>query len=264
MNAKKAIWIALACAAALALAAQDMKISYRVENKALTTSKGTLVEYHSARYGLIRDDKAKKDTLVDYGDFATYEIDHKKKVIGKTTHEDVLRAADLAADWLKDGLGGNEEKRRQIAKKLFGEDAEVFVENVGSEQIAGRTCEKWEITLGGFACRASHDPSLALPAPQDAMARPGEMGSYSALLSDPVLGKAIGRFLDAVKGLEGVPLKSEVVVPIGPITMRMFKEATEVELGPIPESVFELPKGYREEDAGKKMLADLEKKLGKK
>jgi hypothetical protein len=67
-----------------------------------------------------------------------------------------------------------------------------------------------------------------------------------------------------MNSVEGVQMKSEVVMPIGPITIRTYKEATEVAVGPLPASLFELPKGYKQEDTGKKMLADLEKKLGRK
>jgi hypothetical protein len=66
-----------------------------------------------------------------------------------------------------------------------------------------------------------------------------------------------------MSSVKGIQLKSEVVMPIGLITVRTFKEATEVVAGPIPASMFELPKGYREEDAGKKRLANLDKRLSK-
>jgi hypothetical protein len=52
--------------------------------------------------------------------------------------------------------------------------------------------------------------------------------------------------------------------PLKPITLKNIREATEVAEGPLPASVFELPKGYKEIDGGKKMLEDMKKKQKKK
>jgi len=247
------------------LVAQGLKITYRTEAKMLlVTSKGTEVEYHSEHYMLAKNDKEKRDMLLDYRDFATYDIDHKKKTIGKTALEDTLRAVELvtakAAELEKDSAKA--EKADKAMKRFFGEAAELAVKKVGTEQIAGRNCEKWDIALGKFSCRASADPSLAPPNP-DALEKANKLKS-GVLLAYPMLGKTLGKFFDAIYSIKGIQLKSEVVMTFGPMTARMSKEATELEQGPIPASVFELPKGYKEEDAGKKMLADLEKSLNKK
>jgi hypothetical protein len=265
--AKRAPRAVLVCIAAsfLAFGAQDLKISYRTENKALLTSRGIHVEYHSARRMLIKRDNG-KDILVDYVDFATYEIDHRKKAIGKTTLDDKLKAMNLMAARLGDGSGGGGGMVGWALNGLLGElgdDDNATVRSAGAERVAGRNCEKWEIALGRFSYRASADPSLVLPAPPDALERSRKLRG-GALLANPKLARAFGKLFDAANGIKGVQLKTEAVVPLGPITMRNYREATEVELGPIPESVFDLPKGYRVEDAGKKMLADLEKELGRK
>jgi hypothetical protein len=246
-----------------ALGAQDLKISYRTESKTLTTSKGAQVEYHSARCMLTKNDKEKKDTLVDYGDFSVFEIDHKKKTIGKTTLEDIQKAMDLVAAKMEE-MSDRDGATAQAMKDLFGgEDAAVTVTSAGTEQVAGRDCEKWEIALDKFSAMISADKSLAPPASPDALEMAKRLKG-GALLANPALGRTFGRFFDAMNSVEGVQLKSEVVMPIGPMTIRSFKEATEVEVGPLPASLFELPKGYKQEDAGKKMLAGLGKKLGKR
>jgi hypothetical protein len=271
---KKVPRAALACLAALAasslaLGASDLKISYRTENKALVTSRGAHVEYQSARRMLIRWDGGKRDVLVDYVDFATYEIDHKKKVIGRTTQEDRQKAAELMAARMAEGgsmpgmMGWMGWAVNTLIGELGDEDADPAVKNVGVERVADRSCEKWAITLKKYSYNVSADPSLALPAPPDALERSRRQRG-AALLSNPKLGKVLGKFFDAANAVDGVQLRTEAVVPIGPVTVRMLREATEVAVGPIPASVFELPKGYVMEDAGKKRLAELEKSLAKK
>jgi hypothetical protein len=261
--------LAALAASSLALGASDLKISYRTENKALVTSKSTHVEYHSARRMLIKWDGGKKDILVDYVDFATYEIDHKKKVIGKTTQEDRQKAAELMAARLKEGgsmpgmMGWMAWAINTLMGELGDEDADPTVKNAGIERVADRSCEKWAITLKNYSYSVSADPSLALPVPPDALERSRRQRG-AALLANPKLGKVLGKFFDAANGVKGVQLRTEAVVPIGPITVRMLREATEVAVGPLPASVFELPKGYSVEDAGKKRLAELEKDLGEK
>jgi len=257
----KAIRTAVVCVAAsvLAFAADDLKITYRTETKQMMTSKGAQVDYHSARYSLSKNDGEKKDTLIDYQSLVMYGIDHKKKVISKMTAEDILKAIDLMAAKLEED-SSKAEKVENMVKSLFGEPTDVSVKKVGTEQVAGRNCEKWDIAYGKLSCKASADPSLALPVDPETLEKANKL-NYGAQMANPLLGKVLGKFYDAMYGIKGVRLKSEVVMPIGPMTTRAFKEATEVVLGPVPTSVFELPKGYKEEDAGKKLLADLEKQL---
>ena len=245
---RKAILTAVVCVAAsvLAFAADDLKITYRTETKAMmTSSKGTAVEYHSARYKLTKDAGAERDTLIDFGAFVTYLIDHKKKVVRRMALEDLQKATELIAAKRKD-------------KKDGGEKTEVVVKKVGAEKIAGRTCEKWEITAGKASCKASADPSLLPPVDPDALKKAATMLNGGSLA---MLGNDLGKFFEAMQSIKGIQLKSEQVIPAGPITARSFKEATEVVVGPVPASLFELPKGYQEEDTGKKLLADLEKSL---
>jgi len=261
---RKAIRTAVICVAAsvLAFAADDLKITYRTETKQMMTSKGSQVDYHSERYSLTKNDGEKKDTLVDYQSLVFYGIDHKKKVISRMTLEDILRATDLtAANLEKDS--SKAEKAKNMVKSIFGETAVVSVKKVGTEQVAGRNCEKWDIAYGKLSCRASVDPSLVLPVDPEMLEKANKLNN-GALLANPMLGKVFGEFYDAMYSIKGIRLKSEAVMPVGPMTTRVFKEATEVVVGPVPASLFDLPKGYKEEDAGKKLLEDLQKELDKK
>jgi len=92
-----------------------------------------------------------------------------------------------------------------------------------------------------------------LPTPQDALEKV-QNSEVTAVLAVPMVNKTLGKFFEEMCKIKGIQLKSEVVMDMGIITTRSFKEATEVVIGPIPASVFELPKGYEEQDAGKKEL----------
>jgi hypothetical protein len=173
-----------------AIGAQDLKISYRTESKTLTTSKGTQVEYHSAHCMLTKNDKEKKDALVDYGDFSFFEIDHKKKIVGKMTLEDMQKAMDLAAAKIEE-MSSQDGEAAQTAKDLFGgEDAAVTVASAGTERVAGRDREKWEIALGKFNARIKRrqKPGAARE-PRDA--GKGQKAEGRRVAGEPVAGRGI-------------------------------------------------------------------------
>jgi hypothetical protein len=60
-----------------------------------------------------------------------------------------------------------------------------------------------------------------------------------------------------VAKIKGFPLKTEWTVTSGLITVKARREATKIEEGPLPASVFDLPKGYKTIDYRKKTLEEL-------
>jgi len=261
---KKLVQTALVCIAASTFAfspltAQDLKITYKTKVGAMLMSqKGTEVEYHSKHYKRTNDLNEKRDTLIDYRDFVSYEIDHKYKILRWTTLEYALKAKELTATDLKEAMDADKDgKEREKLEKYLGKKTEASIKRTGTEVIAGRNCDKWEISAGKFTCKMSVDPSLVPPTPLDVLEKAAQL-EFNDILANPILGN-MGKLFEAISKIKGIQLKSEIVMPIGPITIKMLREATAVTLGPIPDSAFELPKGYKEEDAGKKELEELEK-----
>jgi len=243
------------------LAAQDLKITYKTKVGAMMMShKGTEVEYHSQRYKRTNDTEEKTDTLIDYQDCVRYEIGHKKKVVKLTRLEDTLKLRELIAADIKEAMDADTDgKKRKKMEEFFGKDVSPSIKRAGTEVIAGRNCEKWDISVGKFTCKASADPTLAPPAPPEILEKASKL--EDSFLSDLLGMGNIGKLFGAISKIKGVQLKSEIVLPIGGwITIKIFREATEIVPGPIPDSVFELPKGYTEEDAGKKELEEYEKR----
>jgi hypothetical protein len=244
---------------AASLMAGDIKITYNTETKMGLTQKGTEVVYYSARYQRTNNEKEKKDNLVDYKSLTSYEIDHKKKVVTKFTFEDMLKLMELMAEAeTEDG-----EKVSDVAGKMLGGKGgdKLSVERKGAEVVAGRNCEKWKISIGGHAFDASADPTLVPPIPQADLQKASKLagGAMTA-----VMGKSYLDIQEEMTKIKGIHLKTAMQTKMGPMTVRTNRVATDVVEGPIPASVFELPKGYKEVDGGKKLLEDMKKQMKKK
>lgn len=202
----------------------------------------------SSRFMRINHPEGQRDTLVDFTQGIHYTIDHKKKLIQKMSWEDLEAAMEGMAERMKN--------LPAFAQKLMGGggEAQVTVEEQGSEAILGRKCKKWKITMGSTVMESSNDPSLKPPTP---------VGSYKRFLR---LQHAIGQMGPGASSMlklgeelakvQGIALRSHQVMPlVGELT----SVATELREGPIPESAFALPEGYKLEDAGKKMRENLAK-----
>ena len=210
-------------------------------------NEGRQTHLWSSKYMRINHSEGQRDTLVDFGQGVHYTIDHKKKVIQKMSWED-----------LEAGLEGMAERMKNLpafAQKLMGGgEAQVTVEEQGSETILGRKCRKRKVTMGSTVMETSNDPALRPPMP---------VGSYKRFLR---LQHAIGQLGPGASSMlklgeelakvQGIALRTHSVLPIvGDLT----SVATELKEGPIAESAFALPEGYKLEDAGKKMRESLAK-----
>jgi hypothetical protein len=255
---------ALAIAALVCqMMAGDLKITYKSEVKAmLMTQKGEVVHYYSARYLRTTNEKEEKDTLIDYKDFVTYEINHKKKMIYIFTLDDMLKVAEAMNDKMKNTSPENKKK----VESLFGvsSDDVAKTEQLGTETVAGRTCNKWKITIGkNNLWEASVDPTLELPIPKADLDKGNKLQDTTLVLLAG-MSSALSKLQDERTKIKGYPLKIDSYMKIGLFTIRTKREAVKIEERPISASVFDLPKDYKTEDAGKKMLENLEKEMNEK
>jgi hypothetical protein len=212
------------------------------------TLEGSEVEYRSDRFTLVINEATRRDLLIDFRDSTLYSIDHKGKAIDKSTLDALLRTMDVTAEI---------DVIAEIDSDGPAKGGGFSVNGVGSEQVAGRDCEKWEIAAGQRSSHVSADPGLS-PMPRDAHENARWLWISAMPYRWQIGGDYVG-FFNEMSKIDGVHLKSEVVLPSGSSSTTFFREATEVVLGPVPASVFELPKGYRVRDAGKMVLAEMEK-----
>ncbi|MBL0312041.1 MAG: DUF4412 domain-containing protein [Holophagaceae bacterium] len=240
----------LKCAAVLALSAAavfagDLTITMMGKGK---FNDGPQTHYWSAKHMRINNPGSRQDTLVDYVNGVNYTIDHKKKVVQKTSWDDLEAAVEGMAKQFKDL------PPQVLAMMPGGGGGEVSVEDLGKEVVVGRTCRKWNITMGKMVIETSNDPSLKAPVP---------VGSYTRFLRVKNLMGAMGpaamnmkKLGEEMAKIQGMALKTRTIMPM---VGEMTTEATEVKEGAIPESVFALPSDYKVEDLGAKMAKSYRK-----
>ncbi|MCL1893275.1 MAG: hypothetical protein FWG02_03415 [Holophagaceae bacterium] len=249
-------------AMAIALSGQDLTITYNTVTKMGMSQKDTQVVYYSPKYSRTNTKTARQDQLFDYNTFVTYTIDHKKKLISKIEFDDMVLMTELIAQKVQES-----KKDGQDVSKMLGISSNEAVSaiKVGSETVAGRECEKWNITLGKLKLVASADPNLEIPVPPEMLEKVKGMTNGQMMQTmGALLGDSFVKFLEEGQRIKGIQLKSEMTMPLGPMTMTTTRIATKITTDPIPASVFELPKGYKEEDLGKKMREELSKETNKK
>jgi hypothetical protein len=260
--------------AALALAALscrlmagDLKIAFDKEVKSIgTNQKSQEVHYYSSQFQRVTNEKEKTDTLTDYGDFAMYQIDHGKKRISKIALADAVKILEYSAS----GAQAADPQAQKMMAAMFGGgggDMTAKTSELGTEKVAGRTCKQWKITVGKSVSILSVDPSLELPMSKRAMEEGAKLASAllaASTAAAPGMGDALAKLQKEAAKIRGVQLRQDTEVSLGFITVRTALAATKVEQGPLPASLFALPKGYQMEDIGKKALEDLKKQSKKK
>jgi len=241
------------------LIAGDLKITFKNEVKLmLMTKKSEETCYYSARYVFKVNEKEKIDRLIDYKDLISYEINHRKKTIGIYTLDDQMKMEEIMKN--KVDTASPEKKKKTIVTFSLGENDIVKAQQVGTETIAGRACVKWEVIIGKkklFA--ASTAPTLEMPISKADLEKIDKFVDPMMLILR--LSSGSSKFEVEFAKIKGFPLKTEFQISSGLITVTFRQEATKIEEGPIPASVFDLPKGYKTVDAGKEMLEKMMKDM---
>lgn len=221
----------------LSLFGGDLTITSHVTGKGQFAKDGTQVQYMDATRMRVNHEGTKTDSFVDYGHEVIYAIDHNKKVITKMTFKD-MQEAFQAMDQQMAAMP------EMVTRMMFGDTAEVKVEQLGADTVLGRPCRKVRVHIGKMLEELSLDPNLQFPIRDYAKAMsmmnrmPGAMGAL------------FKRLYQEIGQLKGVPLRTRVTGLMG---MDITTEATAVSTAPIPASAWALPAGYKEVDGGKEM-----------
>ena len=230
--------------AASSLLAGDLSLTLASKGKG---QEGEQVQLWSSKFMRTNHPGSQRDSLVDFVQGISYTIDHKKKVIQKISWDDLEAALEGMAATLKD-------LPPFALKMMGGGDATVTVEEQGSETLLGRKCRMWKVTMGSIVMESSNDPTLKPPTPAIAYKRflklqnaIGQMGPKAGSMLK--LGEELAK-------VQGIALKTKSTLPL---VGEVSTVATAIKEGPIPESAFALPEGYKLEDAGKKMRESMAK-----
>lgn len=233
-----------------ALSAADLTITFTTTGKGPGGgSGGSEVHYYTGAFNLVKNDKARRDNLVDFKKGVTYAIDHKKKTIEKLSFDDAFAALDTVNAQMPEGLGA-------MMGALMGDPNDVKVENRGTEAVAGRTCQVWFIHVGKMDVTISADPTLKMPMPDAEYARMVQARAAQFAKAGPA-GATWKRLYQEMAKVKGVPLKTHMKGFMG---MDFTSEASKIDQGAIPAATFDLPAGYATEDVGKKMREGLKRK----
>ena len=229
---------------AASLMAADLTIHSQVKGKGTFAKDSTQVQYLSATKMRLNQEGTKIDSFVDYGQEVIYTIDHGKMVITKLTFKDMQETMQA----MEDQMAGMPE---MVTKMMFGDVAEVKVEQLGPDTVLGRPCKKVRITLGKMVQEISLDPTLQMPIKDygKAMSMLNRMPGQAGLL--------FKRVYEEMARLKGVSLRTHVSGLMG---MDMTTEATAVSTAAIPEATWALPADYTLKDGGKEMKGALKGK----
>ena len=227
--------------------AGDLTITMNNQAKSPMGSSSSSVQthYYSAKFMRMNDPAAQRDTLMDYGTMTSYVIDHKKKLIQKMTLQDAMDAMNQASSQNRQGMS-------EMMNKMFGDPNDFKVTQEGQETVAGRTCNKYRITVGKLVMEMSNDPTLKMPMAETSYQQMLKMRG-AAMAAMPT-GKSFVRLYEEMSKIKGMNLKTHLSGMMGMDTLAV---ATAVKEGAIDPSVFALPSGYRMEDLGAKMKAEM-------
>lgn len=232
-----------------AVFAGDLTITMNAHTKSVMGSGAPSVQthYYSAKFMRMNDPGTQVDTLMDYATMTNYLINHKKKLIQKMTLQDAMDMMSQASKQNREGMS-------EMMTKMFGDPNNFKVTEEGKETVAGRSCNKYKITVGKLVMEMSNDPTLKMPMSETAYQNMLKMRG-AAMAAMPT-GKSFARLYEEMAKIKGFTLKSHMSGMMG---MDILTEATAVKEGPIAPSVFALPSGYQMEDLGAKMKAQMAK-----
>jgi hypothetical protein len=222
-----ALALALAATLAAAATAEDITMVSTFES---TAAKGSTSTTYIGENKL-RTVEGDTETIVDYASGEITFLDTKKKTYWTTT------PAQLEAQFaeLSKALEG-----LPMVDKLFGAAGEVEVQKLGTtQQVAGYTCSDYRISMGdAYVFQLCATPDLKPPLDVHTARRVmfASMG--------PMAGK-MGRLFDEMSKIEGLALVSDFTMTLMGRTITTRTRATEVQVGPIPASTFEIPAGFK-------------------
>ena len=228
-----ALALSMAVAGAGLAGAEDLTIVSTV-----SVGKGpasTSTQYIST--GRVRVSNPESDTIFDAGTGRVVVVNHKKKEYFEFTREEMAVAMQQFEAQMQ-------QAGPLMEKMMGGQVGEATVKKLGtSRKVAGYACDEYTVTMGDNLrydlCAA---PGLAPPAHY-----------YDALKSPfAVMGPVARRFerlFDQMKTIKGFPVAMNSSLKVMMVRSEMKSEATEVKKGPIPDSAFAIPAGYKKKDA---------------
>jgi hypothetical protein len=234
---------------ALPCAAEDLTIvSQRSRGDGPPTTQTTYLA--SARLRMANPEG--NDSIVDYATGDVTVVDNKKKEYFVMTRADMEAMAahmkELQAQMQSRMQNMPPEAREKMAGAVGNVADAVKVEKgTGGRTVAGYPCENWIVTIGTFS-RQETCVTTQLQFPTAAFDGMKAMSERMRGAGGP-MGGGMAALWDKFKEMRGFPVASITTVKVMGRTETTKSEVTEVKKGAIPDSIFQVPAGYRKVDS---------------
>lgn len=185
-------------------------------------------QYITSEYG--RTHSGQNDSIVHFATGKMTMIDHGKKEYWETTLE------EMAAFWKK----LTREMKGTPMEAMFGFAEDIKVEKLsGKRSFAGYDCQRYSLSLGDVLEVDLWAATSLAPPPSYFD------GRKLAAASMGPMGQLFEKMYDELKKIKGFPLSTAVILRTPMSRTQTLEEAVEVKKGPIPESTFAVPSGYK-------------------
>jgi hypothetical protein len=205
----------------------------------------------------MRHNQADHDTIVEYATGKITNIDHKKKEyfeISLAEMEAQMKAASAEMDKASAQMKQQMENmppaaREKMEQMMGGATAAVSVTKGGSRKVAGYDCQEYTVAMGqGMKTESCNTTALKFPVPEGELKRFSSLGGAMAGMANNPMFKGLAQMAEKMKEVQGFPLASTTTFSMMGKSTTTSREAVEVKQGPIDESVFALPAGYKKVD----------------
>jgi hypothetical protein len=248
---------------ALPAAAEDLTIVSKVTRGG--EAPGTATSYIGAA-GVRMSQPEGQEFMVDLQSGRMTVIDGRKKEYYVVTPEDLkavsarmqeqMKAMEPQLKQAQEQMKNMPPEARQAMEKMMGGlAASVTVQKGGSKKVAGYSCDLWTVSIGAMS-KTEQCLTNDLPFPTQAWDRYREYAESmkGALTALGPMGKGLSDLKEKTKDMQGIPLWTSSTTSVLGKTTSTVSEVTEVRKGPIPESAWQLPAGYKQIDAPFKRL----------
>jgi hypothetical protein len=177
------------------------------------------------------------DTIIQFDSGKIITIDNNKKTYSEMTVEQLQQMMDKATS----GMAANKEQMDAMRKMMGQTSDSITVTKEGpGETIAGYATVKYTIT-GMMNMEIWAAPELKVP------------GLYYDAMKlraprNPMFD--MGKMYDEFKKIDGMTLKTVMTIKMMNNEMKTTTVVDSVEKTPVPASIFAIPAGYKQVDAG--------------
>ncbi len=229
----------LASALALPALAEDLTIVSKATGP-MGTGGATTQYFSSSKF---RSSTGDTETIFDVAGSTLTVIDNRKKEYWTSTLAEMNSMMSAATDQMKqmqDQMKGNPQAALMMEKMMGGGGAAAASVQKGPnpKKIAGYDCEHWLASMGEAFKMEMWTTAAITPPTQFWEAR-------QAQLSANPMTQRYAKLFEEMKKIKGFTLAETTSISMMGRNMTTSSEATEVKKGPIPESAFALPAGYK-------------------